>query len=62
MTTPVSTDFKGGDSSTFAVTYLGSDQVKQEETVKKLIIFASLVLGVVIGWIAVGKFVGYRKQ
>ncbi len=28
---------------------------------KKLIIFASLVLGVVIGWIAVGKFVGYRK-
>jgi len=29
--------------------------------VKKLIIFASLALGVVIGWIAVGKFVGYRK-
>ena len=28
---------------------------------KKLIILASLALGVVIGWIAVGKFVGYRK-
>ena len=61
MTKPVSTDSRGGISTTFTVTYLGSDQVKQEETVKTLIVLASLALGVAIGWIVVGKFVGYRK-
>lgn len=35
--------------------------MKQEETVKTLVVLASLALGLVIGWIAVGKFVGYRK-
>lgn len=35
--------------------------MKQEETVKTLVVLASLALGVAIGWVAVGKFVGYRK-
>ena len=28
---------------------------------KTLIVLASLALGVAIGWIVAGKFVGYRK-
>lgn len=28
---------------------------------KTLMIVAGIALGLVIGWIAVGKFVGYRK-
>lgn len=35
--------------------------MKQEEAVKTLMVVAGIAVGLVIGWIAVGKFVGYRK-
>ena len=42
----------------FAVVYWLS---VEEETMKTLAVVAGLALGLVFGWVAVGKFVGYRK-